>query len=160
MHEVIRYLSWDQLDLNQQRVMTSAMEQDDLNFVILRWRPRADAVFNHGRNNRGRPYAEALIPAAVELIQAGLVGVATSEPHLHLLDQPEAVSVVENLDNWWRWEALPDVFDPAGPEYRAGDPIETGPWRTKFALDAINPERFRLSGWADPPYMESLWEVS
>jgi hypothetical protein len=156
MSNAVRIVRWDQLPIDQQRVLTSAMERDTLSLVYLRWRPARDGSFNRGLNNRGRPYAEALIPAAVGLIRAGLVGVSITDPVLRYLPEGEAIEVVQDINNWWRYESIPGLADPLDPGPGPGGRPANGSWRSEYALDEVNQDRFRLSSWEQPPPMDQI----
>jgi hypothetical protein len=132
------------------------MERDTLSWVYLRWRPGEDGKFNRGLNNRGRPYVEALIPAALELIRLGLVGVAIADPVLRYLPMDESLAVVGDINNWWRYESISGLDDPLDPGPGETGLIADGSWRSEYALDEINQDRFHLSSWQEPPEMAPI----
>lgn len=154
MPEPIRIVRWEDLSPNQQRVLTSAGEFQNLGLVRLDWQANVDRVFNGGDNNRGRAYAEALIPAAVELIRAGMVGVVTRDPDFRQLSEDEAVLVVEDLNNWWRYRLIPDLNDPLDPGLQPGGLVVDGWWESDYALKFVGQERFKLASWSRPAQME------
>jgi hypothetical protein len=145
---------WEDLSPNQQRVLTSAMEFQNLARVRSDWQGNEDRVFNGGDNNRGRAYAEALIPAAVELIRAGMVGVVTRDPDFRQLSEDEAILVVQDLNNWWRYRLIPDLNDPLDPGLQPGGLVVDGWWTSNFSLKQVNRDRFRLASWNQPAQME------
>lgn len=150
------FISWEVLSPNQQRVLTSAMELQNLAQVRLDWQPNVDRVFNGGVNNRGRVYAEALIPAAVELIRMGIVGVVTKDPTFHHLAEAEAVAVIQDVNNWWRYRVIPDLDDPLDPGLTPDGLVVDGSWKSKYGLMDINQDRLFLSSWTRPQQMERL----
>jgi hypothetical protein len=101
-------------------------------------------------------YAEALIPAAVELVRSGLVGATVADPLLRYLPEPEAVAVVSDINNWWRYERILGLDDPLDPGPGEGGRSVDGSWRSAYALDEVNQDRFRLSAWQPPPLMDPI----
>ena len=154
--EPMMFVSWEALSPNQQRVLTSAMELQNLASVRMDWQANADRVFNDGVNNRGRAYAEALIPAGVELIRMGIVGVVTKDPTFRRLAEDEAVVVIQDLNNWWRYRIIPDLADPLDRGLAPDGLIVDGWWQSKYSLTDINQDRLFLSSWTRPPQMEPL----
>jgi hypothetical protein len=156
VRDPITIIRWENLPLDQQRVLTSAMEDMTLNWVYRDWAANEDLSFNHGQNNRGRLYAEALIPAAVELVRRGIVGVVTADPDLRVLPQNDAVAALEDINNWWRYEVFEDANDPLDPGLDPSGLLAEPDWRSAYALTQINRDRFTISSWNPPPPMERL----
>lgn len=132
------------------------MERLNLAWVLSEWEAPEDSGFNGGSNNRGGVYIRALIPAAVELIRMNIVGVVTKDPELRSLSEDDAVAVVEDINNWWRYEQVEGVDDPLDPGPLPNGLIRVGDWRSEYTLTHINQDHWTLSSWEWPRKMERL----
>jgi hypothetical protein len=112
-----------------------------------------DMTLFRGADDGGRPYAEALIPVAVELIKMGFVGVATKDPEFRELSEDEAVAAVSNIDNWWRYEQWPGAEDALDQLPADRSLTVDVAWQSPFALFHANADRSTLSAWHWPPRM-------
>jgi hypothetical protein len=145
---------WQALSLDEQRIMTSALEREQLSEALLRWRPLRDAMFNGGANNRGRKYAELLIPTAVNLVSVGLIAVLPPGTSKVEMSRDDALRVVGDVNNWWWYSDLPGLSDPLESAPLPGSNHRQWPGEDGHYLDVANEAVFELKGWAPPPRME------
>jgi hypothetical protein len=143
-------IQWDSLTDDEQRVLTSAMENQQLSSLYRKWRP-PEGTLPRGAADGRRPYAEALIPAAVALVKRGLVGVATGDPDFRLLSEDEALAAVSNVDNWWRYVLRPGVEDALDDYPVDRSEMVDVAWQSDFGL--CQGYDFTLSEWHWPPRM-------
>jgi hypothetical protein len=151
---VKREFRWRDLPIDEQRIMTSALERDALSEVVLRWRSDRDVEFNEGVNNRGKQYAERLIPAATNLVSMGILAVLPAGAANGELPQDEALRVIGDVNNWWWYRSLPELSDPLESSSVAEVPHKKWPPDEDYYLDVKSDVLFDIDGWVPVPRMD------
>jgi hypothetical protein len=127
---------WEGMSEAERHVFRESLDHERLVDVLNGWVPMPDAEYW----NRKAPYVLVLAVAAKSLVSAGLVDVYRQvEGGNVLLTRSEALTVVAEPGNWWRY--LPDTnWDPNEPVVDIPEPDDAHP----FVMYWVDASQFGL----------------
>ncbi len=151
-------VNWDLLDVDEQRVLFSAIEREYLIFLHLRHMPTEELL----TPNRGYLYVPALMSAAKRLVDQGLAAVVPTQRPGPPLEMPreDALAVLSDFNNWWRFDPSDVSTEPKHNPIPGGLPPISVLDEPPYQLTDTNHGLHRVLNWAVPPRMPLTMSLS
>jgi len=139
-------------------VLAAGIERDDLTSVVPSYLPEPDVYYP----NRGYRYVAPLMDASIRLIEKGLLAVVpqlTPGPPRELTGV-EAITIVSDINNWWRYDPGLTILGDVDPEDNGVNPIPGGLPAIKslddsaFLLTDTDHGQYEIRNWTPPTALE------